>query len=114
MNSDVKKYIEKQQNPQKTIIKKLRKIIFDTLPNIEESFKNGVPWYEGKFYLVGLRDKVNFGFSVKGLTKKEQDLFEGTGKLMRHLKIFQIKDIDKPKLAQLLKLVNKKHKVCHK
>jgi len=114
MNPDVKKYIEKQKNPQKAIIKKLRQIILKTLPDIEESFKNGVPWYEDKFYLVGLRDKVNFGFGINGLTKKELDQLEGNGKLMRHIKVFQSKEIDESKLVRLIKLVNKKHKSCHK
>jgi len=64
MKEEIKKYIEKQKSPQKEIIKRLRKIILKTMPRINEEFKMGVPWYEGKYYLVGLRDHVNLGFSL--------------------------------------------------
>ena len=44
-----------------------------------------MPWYEGKFYLVALRDHINLGFSVKGLSKQEMTLFEGKGKMIAML-----------------------------
>ena len=59
MENKVEKYIEKQKSPQKEIVKKLRKMILKTFPNINEEMKLGVPWYEGKFYIVALKDSVN-------------------------------------------------------
>lgn len=106
INKKVKEYLEKQQSPQKEIIKKLRSIILKTFPKINEEFKNGVPWY-GKYYLVGLKDHVNIGFSITGLSKKEMDLFDGSGKLMRHIKIYSLKDIDEKKIVKLLKIAQK-------
>jgi len=50
---------------------------------------------DGKYYIVALRDHVNLGFSLKGLTKDDYGLFEGGGKTMKHVKIFSLKDIDK-------------------
>jgi len=109
MNKEVEKYFEKQKPTQKEILLKLRKIIFKTLPKTKEEMKWGAPVFaEGKFYLVGLKDHVNIGFAIKGLTKKELELFEGTGKTMRHIKIFSVKEIDEKKLVKLIKLVNKK------
>ena len=105
MNKEVKQYIEKQKSPQKEIIQKLRKIILKTFPKIKEELKMGVPWYEGKYYIVGLKDSVNLGVSVKGLTKKEQDLFSGKGKMMRHLKIKSTKEINEKEIKKLLKLI---------
>jgi hypothetical protein len=110
MVSEVLEYIKKQKSPQKEICKKLRKIISKTFPNMGEQMKLGVPWYEGYFYIVGLKDHVNLGFSVKGLTKSEMDNFEGKGKLMRHLKFFSLEDIVEKKIVKLLKLVKKKAK----
>lgn len=81
MDEQVKKYLESLPSPQKEMCKKLRKIILDTVPDIEESFKNGVPWYECKYYLVAFKDHVNVGFSVEGLTKEQMGLFEGKGKI---------------------------------
>jgi len=83
----------------------IRKIILDTIPKIEESFKNGVPWYEGKFYLVGFKDHVNIGFSVQGLDEEEMKNFEGKGKYLRHIKIYSIDDVDEEKIVRLLKIV---------
>lgn len=113
MTKEVLDYIKKQKSPQKEILQKLRRIILKTFPGINEEMKMGVPWYEGMFYLVGLKDHVNMGFSVKGLSKKEMELLEGSGKLMRHLKFYYVKDIDEKKIVKLLKIVKKKFKPCH-
>jgi hypothetical protein len=113
MSQKVEEYIKKQESPQKEIISRLRKLILRTLPNMKEDFKLGVPWYEEKFYLVGLRDHVNLGFAVKGLSESEMALFEGKGKIMRHRKFFDIKDINETEIAKLLDLVAKKTLSCH-
>ena len=108
MDEGVKRYIEKQKSPQKEIIQKLREIILKTFPSIDEEMKLGVPWYEGKYYLVALKDHVNLGFSLEGLTKEERGRFEGGGKTMKHIKVYSLKDIDEQKIINLLKLVNEK------
>ena len=105
MHEKVKAYLENLPSPQKEICKKVRKIIVDTFPDLEESFKNGVPWYECKYYIVGLKDHVNIGFSVEGLTDEEMKLFQGKGKYMRHIKIYSIDDINEKEIIKLLKVV---------
>ena len=108
MNKEVEKYIEKQKSPQREICQKLRKIILKTYPNIKEELKMGVPWYEGKYYIVALKDHVNLGFSLKGLSKEEIELFEGGGKTMKHIKLYSLKEIDEKKIVKLLRVVEKK------
>jgi len=108
MDAKVKSYLENLPSPQKEICKTVRKIIFNTFPEIEETFENGVPWYECKYYIVGLRDHVNIGFSIKGLNKDELSLFEGKGKLMRHIKIYSLGDIDEKEIIKRLKVVKRK------
>jgi hypothetical protein len=68
----------------------------------------GVPWYEGKFYIVALKDHVNLGFSLKGLTKKELTFLQGSGKTMKHLEFSSTKEIDEGKITSLLKLAGDK------
>ncbi len=85
MTKEVDDYIEKQKSPQKEICKKLRKILLETFPGIQEEMNLGVPWYEGKYYIVALKDHVNLGFSLKGLSKKEIELFEGGGKTVKEM-----------------------------
>ena len=105
MDQKVKDYLAKLPSPQKEICERAREIILKAFPNIEESFKNGVPWYEDKYYIVGLKDHVNIGFSIKGLNKEEMALFEGKGKLMRHIKLFSLDDTDEAHIIKLLKTV---------
>jgi hypothetical protein len=103
----VEEYIKKQKSPQKEITQRLREIILKTYPNVKEEMKLGVLWYEGKYYIVSLKDHVNLGFSLEGLSKKQQELFEGTGKTMKHIKIYSLEDIDEEKIVSLLHLVCK-------
>ena len=107
-NEKVKRYFDKLLSPQKEIADKLRHIIIRTFPNLQESFENGVPWYECKYYIAGFKDHVNLGFSVEGLPEEEKRVFEGNGKYMRHIKYYSLEDVDEAKLAKLLKLVNDK------
>jgi len=108
----VKEYIDRQASPQKEIVGKLRRAILKAFPGIGEEIKLGVPWYGGKFYLVALKDHVNMGFSIEGLTKKEMDLFEGKGRFMRHLKFRSVKDVDEKKLAELMRIAQKSECSC--
>jgi hypothetical protein len=108
MDKKVDEYIEKQKSPQREICQKLREIMLKTSPDLKEELKMGVPWYEGKYYIVALKDHVNLGFSLKGLSKKEIELFEGGGKTMKHIKIQSLEEIDEKKIVKLLRLVKEK------
>jgi hypothetical protein len=99
----VDEYIEKQKSPQKEICRRLREIILRAIPDIKEEFKMGVPWYDGRYYLVALRNHVNMGFCIDGLSKEELSLLEGSGKTMRHIKFWSLKDIDEKKIRKLMK-----------
>jgi hypothetical protein len=55
---------------------------------------------------------MHIGFAINGLNKEELDLFEGSGKTMRHIKIHSMEDIDEEKFVKLIKLVDKKT-VCN-
>jgi len=105
MDIKVKNYLDNLSSPQKEICKKVRQIIVKSFPNLEESLKNGVPSYEDKYYIVGLKDHVNIGFSIKDLTPEELKLFEGKGKLMRHIKVYSLDEIDEKHIIKLLKIV---------
>jgi hypothetical protein len=105
MDKKVDEYLAKQKSPQKEILESLRKIVHKTIPKAEEKMWVGVPWFEGKCYIVALKDHVNMGFSIKGLSKKELELLEGAGKMMRHIKFHSLKDINEEQIAKLLRLV---------
>ncbi len=113
MNRQTDAYIEKQKSPQKEILQKVRKIFQETLPNCQERAAWGaVTFAAGKFYIAAQKNRVHVGFAITGLNKEEIALFEGTGKTMRHIKIFKVEDIHKKNLVQLIEMVDKKV-VCH-
>ena len=113
MEKQVKDYIEKQKSPQKEIIQKVRKIFKKTLPNCEEKMRWGVITFAtGKFYLAAMKNRVHVGFAITGLNKDEIDLFEGTGKTMRHIKMFSLDDIDEKRIVKLLKISKKAKCSC--
>jgi hypothetical protein len=109
MDPQVSKYIDRQESPQKEILQDLRRVFQKNLPNCEEKMRWGVPTYAaGKFYIAAMKTRVHVGFAITGLTKDEISLFEGSGKTMRHIKISTLKDVDEKKLANLIKMVDKK------
>jgi len=104
-NEQVKRYLENLPPLQREICERVRNIILTTFPGLEETFENGAPWYECKFYLAGQKDHVNIGFSVEGLSEEQKNLFEGKGNFLRHIKLYSLDDIDEKKLVKLLKTV---------
>ena len=55
--------------------------------------------------MLALRDHVNLGFYLEGAPKELEKLLEGSGKTMRHIKVYSIGDIDKKGIAGLLEML---------
>jgi hypothetical protein len=109
MSSKIDDYISKQAPPQKEICQKLRSLILKTFPDAKEEMKWGVPAFaDGNYYIVALKDHVNLGFTLKGLTKEDEKLFDGGGKTMKHIEIDKLTDIDEKRIVALLKLINER------
>jgi hypothetical protein len=103
---NVEEYLQKQKSPQKEICQTLREIILKTFSGIKEEMKWGVPTYaDGKYYIVSLKEQVNLGFSMAGLSKEEIGRFEGSGKTMKVVTIHLIDEIVEDQIVELLKLV---------
>ena len=109
MTNKVDEYIEVQKSPQKEICSKLREIILNKYPSLNERMKYGVPYYNEKYYYVALKDHVNLGFSIKNLSSEEIALFEGAGKEVRHIKIRTLDEIDEKRIIELLNLIYSKY-----
>jgi len=112
MSNRIDDYIDQQGSPQKEICQNLRRLILRTFPGAKEAMQWGVPTFaSGKFYIVALKDHVNLGFSIKGMTKEDLALFDGGGKTMKHIKVDKVEDINENRITELLKLVDKKASV---
>jgi hypothetical protein len=109
MVNSIEEYIKKQVSPQKEICRALRALIHKTLPGVKEEMKWGVPAFaDGNYYIVALKDHVNLGFTLKGLTKEDEKLFDGGGKTMKHIQVTALDGIDEKRIVALLKLVEKR------
>ena len=109
MTKQADEYIEKQKSPQKEILKRVRKIFQETLPNCEEKMTWGVITYaSGKFYIAAMKNRVHVGFAVTGLSEDEISMFEGSGKTMKHIKIPTLESIDETMLVKMIEIVDKK------
>jgi hypothetical protein len=109
MDKKVEDYINNQKSNQKEIILKVRDIFTKTLKNFNEQFAWGVIVIAGgKFYIAAMKNRVHVGFTITGLNKEEINIFEGSGKTMRHIKIYTKEDIGENKFVKLIKMVDKK------
>lgn len=112
MNKKVVEYIKKQEKWKKELLEKARELILDTIPNCKEKFNWGVPVYDGgKFYIAAMKTRIHIGFAITGLNEKEIEELEGSGKTMRHVKIHSLKEFNKQKLIDLIKLVYSKARI---
>jgi len=111
MSTKIEEYINKQVSSQKEICRALRKLILKAFPGATEEMKWGVPAFaDGNYYIVALKGHVNLGFTLKGLTKEDEKLFDGGGKTMKHIEIASVDGIDEKRIASLLKLVAERAK----
>ena len=85
----------------------LREIILDSFPELIEEFKWSMPNYSYNglvCYLQSSKKHVNLGFH-KGnelLEKDRNQLLQGTGKTMRHIRITKIEDIQQEAFKSLI------------
>jgi len=105
MTENVHSYIKRQPSPQREICEQLREIILRALPHVREEMKWGVPTYDGgTYYIVALKDHVNLGFTMVGLSADELSQFVGSG-TMKHIEIRTVGEIEEAHIMRLLQLV---------
>jgi len=109
MDNKVKEYIEKQKPNEKELLEKARQLILKSIPDCDEFIQWGVLCYsKGKIYLAAMKGKIHIGFSIAGLGNEDIRLFEGSGKTVRHIKIYSVKELEEKNIANLIKMVNGK------
>ncbi len=96
----------------KEIASELRALLAEVMPDITE-----VPWAHQKTvgygvgtkkmsehfcYLAPQKAHVNLGFNYGADLPDPDGLLEGSGKLMRHIKIRSLEDVKRPAIKQLI------------
>lgn len=104
-SKEVSEYINNLPEGKKEIVKALREIILSVDPSLNESLKWKQPVYSKKgdiCYIFPAGDHVNLGFYNGTGLKDSKKMLEGTGKMMRHIKISGLEDIDKEYFWELV------------
>lgn len=102
---DVETYVKSLDPPMMDLTKRLHTIIKKALPHATETIKWGNPTYTigGKnvAWVLNYKDHVDLGFFMGAKLKSK--LLEGTGKGLRHIKIWTESDINEDEFTRLLK-----------
>lgn len=100
-------YLADQSPENRSIIRELRRFVKRTAPELVESVKwgNGC-WLKGKVpvaYVYAERILVQFGFMLGSRLDDPYRLLEGSGRYVRHVKIFDAAEIYEESLAEMLR-----------
>jgi hypothetical protein len=96
-NVEVDEFIEALPEEIKAITVRLREIIHETDENMKEEIKWKMPCFSKDnadiCYLQTAKKHVNLGFYSGASLEDKEDILEGEGKKMRHIRIKKMEDI---------------------
>jgi len=103
---DVDAFVAEIEPGKRALVEALRKFVNRQAPGLKEAIKWGNVTWIGKdnvAWIIVYRDHVDFGFFNGALLKDPKGLLDGTGKKLRHVKVFTKRDIREDEVAALLK-----------
>lgn len=103
-------YIENLSEDIKEITQELRTLVLDTSDDLVEEYKWGMPNYSYNglaVYLQAASKHVNFGIHNGGkiVGKDTENLLEGSGDKMKHIKVRSLDNIDREYFRMLIKAI---------
>ncbi|WP_018478547.1 DUF1801 domain-containing protein [Pontibacter roseus] len=101
MNEQVTAYIKCAPSEQKQMMEAVRQLIHSSVPDVSEEFKWSRPVFRAAkdfAYLKTAKAYVTLGFFNFEKLEDKDNLLEGSGKDMRHIKLKSTSDIDRPLL----------------
>ncbi|HYM38763.1 MAG TPA: DUF1801 domain-containing protein [Thermoplasmata archaeon] len=105
-SEDVDKLLAAIEPPQREVARALRDLVLETGPDLQEKVIYGVPWYRGKSYVCAIAahsDHTNLEFYRGTSLRDPTALLEGTGKNLRHVKVYAVGEVRRPRLRALLR-----------
>lgn len=105
-NQEVTNYIAESTENHKAIMNAIRELIHDCVPQTTEEFKWGRPIFRVQkdfAYLKTAKNYVTLGFFNINKLNDQQNLLEGTGKEMRHVKLKCMENINRDLLSEWFK-----------
>lgn len=107
---EVTDYIEGASNEQKEMLGTLRELIAKAIPDGNENFKWSRPVYATQkdfCYLQYNKKHINLGFFEFDNIEDPDNLLEGTGDKMRHIKIHNSSELKPQILYRMIKQASK-------
>lgn len=104
--TEIRAFIRQSPGPIRPLLRDLRKLVRETLPEAREEIKWGRPAYSLRrivCYLAAAENHASLGFYRGVELDDPKGLLEGTGKKLRHVKIVRASDVRKRALRALLK-----------
>ncbi len=99
-------YIDDLTEPQKQIVTKVRALIFELVPNVQEKFSYKLPFYH-YFGIFCFINKIHNGIDVcfcrgQDLLPEFPELLVKKRKLVASIELFSIKDIVEKKVKEII------------
>lgn len=104
--TDVGAFVKEIEPGKRALVEALRAFVKKEAPQLKEAIKWGNVTWIGKdnvCWIIVYKDHVDFGFFKGAKLKDAKGLLEGTGKGLRHVKVFKPADIRPAEFAALLK-----------
>jgi len=106
-NDTVDRWLDAVAKEHRPILDQLRELVLDKKYSLKEEFKWSRPCYSNAdgliCYLAEAKAHVTIGFHYGTSLDDPKQLLEGIGKDMRHIKVRELNEIDKPALRRLIK-----------
>lgn len=101
-NMSVDEYVRTKIRPeQQDIVAMLRELMGELAPNAKEEISYGIPVWKGKRILAVIsptKKDITFAFSRGAEFEDKYGLLKGVGKVSKHVKIKDLKDVNKEAL----------------
>jgi hypothetical protein len=106
-NETVEEFISERVQPEHhEIVRTLREIMAEIAPNAREVLTYGILGWRGNLMLAVIsptKKDITFAFSKGAEFEDKYGLLKGVGKVSKHVKIKNLKDIDKAALEYYIK-----------
>ena len=99
-------YVRDDNPALRRVVRGLRGLVKGIVPGVKQTVNSwGIPTFESPdpfcFYMVG-KNHVTFGFHFGTSLQDPEELLEGIGKNLRHVKLREMKDLKRKGLRQLV------------
>lgn len=108
-NEEISDYIQKANDDQIEILETIRQLIHTAVPGTTEAIKWKIPVFakdKDYAYLRFAKKHITLGFYNIGKIEDPNNLLEGTGSTLRHIKIRKVEDIDEKLVTKWLKAIS--------